>query len=175
LGRVRDDGRWTSSPTIGLLDELLMHTIAMRDLYKSARCRTDEVNFRHLRLLFDAHYKGQSQLVDVLVDRLRALGGADRISASVFLQGKPPSYTLRGRLTPARLLSDLLDAHDSVLNTAYSAGLNGQETGQSSARDCAVEQVALLNDRHSRTVREQFVRLDRQRHGHDTSEQGVAG
>lgn len=171
LGAIRDDGRWISGTTIGLLDDLLMHTIAMRDLYKSARCQTDEVHFRHLRLLFDAHYKEQFQLVDVLVDRIRALGGTDRISASVFLQGRPASYTLRGRLGPARLLSDLLEAHESVLNAVCPAGLNGQEAGQSSGHDRAVEQVALLNDRHGRTVREQFLRLDRQRYGQHSSGQ----
>ena len=182
LGAIRDDGRWISGTTIGLLDDLLMHTIAMRDLYKSARCQTDEVHFRHLRLLFDAHYKEQFQLVDVLVDRIRALGGTDRISASVFLQGKPASCTLRSRLGPARAVER--SARGSRIGAQHRSarrGLNGQEAGQSSGHDRAVEQVALLNDRQAcvsdssdwtvsdmanfRASRRARERAQRQRHG----------
>src|SRR5271154_5622814 len=114
--RVTSAGDFRTHKTIVLLDELLMHTLPLRDLYKSARCRTADSHICHLHPLFDAHYKEQLALVDVLVDRIRALGGANRILAGAFLQGTLHRFPLRGHLAPTRLLSDLLDAHDIVLS-----------------------------------------------------------
>src|SRR5258708_12372001 len=87
---VMSMGDSAAHKTIVLLDELLTHTLPLRDLYKSARCQSGDIHFRHLRSLFDSHYKEQLILVDVLVDRIRALGGASRVLVSAFLQGTPP-------------------------------------------------------------------------------------
>lgn len=104
-------GGLTTHKTIVLLDELLTHTLPLRDLYKSARCQAADTHLCHLHPLFDAHYKEQLALVDMLVDRIRTLGGASRILAGAFLQDTLPRFPLRGHLAPNRLLSDLLDAH----------------------------------------------------------------
>jgi starvation-inducible DNA-binding protein len=153
---VTSVGNSSTGATIALLDELLIHTIAVRDLYKSARCQATDNRFRHLRLLFDTHYKEQLRLVDVLVDRIRALGGAGRVLAGAFLQGTLPSYALRGHLAPNRLLCDLLDAHELVL-AAHTAGTNGLQTDPSAVQDFAVGQVVLTNDLQGWTVREQLL------------------
>ena len=155
-------GDFTAPKTIGLLDELLTHTLLLRDLYKGARCQTD-IHFRPLRPLFDTHYKQQLALVDVLVDRIRAPGGASRVLAGAFLQGSPSSYALRGHLAPHRLLCDLLDAHEIVLSAPQTAGTSNQQTGSSSLQDFALGQVLLTNDQQRASVREQFVRLDQAR------------
>jgi starvation-inducible DNA-binding protein len=148
---VTSVGDFTAQKAIGLLDELLTYTLQLRDLYKSARCQTSDIRLRHLRPLFDTHYKEQLALVDVLVDRIRALGGASRVLAGAFLQGTPPSYALRGRSAPNRMFCDLLDAHEIVLSAAHTAG---------TFRDFAVGQVLLTNDQQGGSVREQLVRLD---------------
>src|ERR1700674_1858007 len=157
---VTSVGDFTAQKTIGLLDELLTHTLQLRDLYKSARCQTADIRLRHLRPVFDAHYKEQLALVDVLVDRIRALGGASRVLAGAFLQGTPPSYALRGRSAPNRMLCDLLDAHEIVLSAAHTAGTYSQPSDSSAVRDFAVGQVLLTNDQQGGSVREQLVRLD---------------
>jgi starvation-inducible DNA-binding protein len=157
---VTSAGDSTAQKTIGLLDELLTHTLQLRDLYKSARCQTADIRLRHLRPLFDTHYKEQLDLVDVLVDRIRALGGASRVLAGAFLQGTPPSYALRGRSAPNRMLCDLLDAHEFALSAAHTAGTHGQPSDSPAVRDFAVGQVLLTNDQQGGSVREQLVRLD---------------
>jgi hypothetical protein len=95
---VANDG--TLRRTAALLDELLVHSIKLRDLYKSARWQTADIQFRGLRILFDDHYKEQLRLVDVLLDRLRTLGGAGRVLAGLLLQGTQFSCALRGRVSP---------------------------------------------------------------------------
>jgi hypothetical protein len=94
-------GGFAAHKAIVLLDELLTDTLFLRDLYKSARCQATDIHLRHLRPLFATHYEEQLALVDMLVDRIRALGGASRVLAGAFLPGTPPCYALRGHVAPA--------------------------------------------------------------------------
>jgi starvation-inducible DNA-binding protein len=160
---VMSVGEFTAHKTIVLLDELLTHTLRLRDLYKSARCQSADIQFRHLRPLFDTHYDEQLTLVDVLVDRIRALGGASRVLAGSFLQGAPTVYPLRGHLARKRLLCDLLDAHETVMGAAHPAGAYGQQADSSAVQDFAVGHVLLTNDQQGCSVRQQLLRLDQAR------------
>jgi starvation-inducible DNA-binding protein len=154
----------TSRRTAALLDELLVHSITLRDLYRSARWQTADIQFRVLRILFDDHYKEQLRLVDVLLDRLRMLGGAGRVLAGLMLQGTQFSYALRGRMLPIRLLHDLLDAHDTVLAAARSGSSSDECGNTASSRDFAVGQVVLVNDLQFQSINEQLItRSDRRR------------
>ena len=160
---VMSVGEFTAHKTIVLLDELLTHTLRLLNLYKSARCHAADIQFRHLHPLFDTHYDEQLTLVDVLVDRIRALGGASRVLAGSFLQGTPSAYPLRGHLARKRLLCDLLDAHETVMSAARPAGAYGQQTDASAVQDFAVGQVLLTNDQQGCSVRERLLRLDQAR------------
>jgi starvation-inducible DNA-binding protein len=145
-----------SSETVEVLEELLAHSIHLRDTYKNARWQTADLQFRSLRQLFDGHYKEQVQLVDVLVDRIRALNGAGRVFAGDFLHGTQFSQSLRGRASATLLLAELLDAHESVLNAALPTGTNEDQLNGSWSRDFAVGQVVLTNNEQSLVVREQL-------------------
>jgi starvation-inducible DNA-binding protein len=160
---VMSVGEFTAHKTIVLLDELLTHTLRLRDLYKSARCQAADMQFRHLRPLFDRHYDEQLALVDVLIDRIRALGGADRVLAGCFLQGSPAAYPLRGHSARKRLLDDLLDAHETVTSAAHPAGAYSHQTDSSAVQDFTVGQVLLTNDQQGCSIREQLLRLDQAR------------
>jgi starvation-inducible DNA-binding protein len=154
----------SSRRTAALLDELLAHSIKLRDLYKSARWQTADIQFSGLRTLFDDHYKEQLRLVDVLLDRLRLLGGAGRVLGGLLVRGTQFSGALRGKALLIRLLRDLLDAHDAVLAAARS-GANGEEyAGGASSRDFAVGQVVLVNDTQYQSISDQLIaRSDRRR------------
>src|ERR1700689_4906567 len=64
-----------SRRTAALLEELLVHSIKLRDLYKSARWQTADIQFRALRALFDDPHKEQLRLVGVLPHWLAPLRG----------------------------------------------------------------------------------------------------
>jgi len=153
------DGR-ASSKTVTFLDALLAHSIRLRDLYTNARWQTADIQFHHLRLLFDGHYKEQLRLVDVLIDRIRMLGYTGRVLAGVFLQGTQFSCALRGRTSPIRLLRDLLGAHELVLSAACPRENSDSQDDNPSIRDFAVSQVVLTNDLQSRSICEQLIRRD---------------
>jgi starvation-inducible DNA-binding protein len=160
-----------SGKIVEVLSELLTHSIRLRDLYKFARWQTSDLQFHRLYLVFDGHYQEQIRLVDVLIDRVRMLGGVRHVFAGDFLQGTQFSYALRCRASPIRLLRDLLDAHELVLITARPTGLNNERTDRSWTRDFAVGQVVLTNDLQSVSVaehlaaRERTQRLKRARFG----------
>lgn len=155
---VMSKGEFAAHKAVALLEELLTHTLRLRDLYKSARCQAAGIQLLHLRPLFDTHYEEQLALVDLLVDRIRALGGASRVLAGSFLQGTASSYPLRGHLARQRLLCDLLDAHEMVTGAAPALAHD-----QSAAQDFAVGRVLLTNDQQGRSVQEHLLRLDQGR------------
>ena len=139
---------------------MLTHSIRLRDLYKYARWQTSDLQFHRLYLLFNGHYQEQIRLVDVLIDRVRMLGGLGCVFAGDFLQGTQFSYALRGRASLVRLLRDPLDAHELVLSAARPTGLN-KRTDRSWTRDFAVGQVVLINDLQSVSVAEHLAARER--------------
>jgi starvation-inducible DNA-binding protein len=149
-------GSSATDSAVALLDEVLTHTITVRDSYRYARHRSANTHFHHLLPLFETHYKDQLRLVDVLVERMRALGGGSRIVASAFVRDIQPSCAQRGRLTPSRLLCDLLDAHELVLSTVHASGADRPAIDQSAAHDFAVGEVVLTNELQVVAVRGQL-------------------
>ena len=146
-----------SHKTIVLLSELLGRSLDLRDLYKNARWQTSEIQFRRLHQLFDRHYKEQLHLVDVLTDRIRTLGGARQLFASKYFQGTRSACALRGNKAANRLLSELLDAHESVMNTGQPYGSAPDEPW---ARDFAVGQVVLTNVAQRSSISDELADRD---------------
>jgi starvation-inducible DNA-binding protein len=157
IARPREAGV-ASGKTVEVLSELLTHSIRLRDLYKYARWQTSDLRFHGLYLALDAHYQQQIRLVDVLIDRVRILGGAHHVFARDFLEGTQFSHALRGRASPVKLLRDLLDAHELVFSVANPTGLNDERMNRSWTRDFAVGHVVLTNDLQSVSVAEHLAR-----------------
>src|SRR3989442_3162649 len=57
------------------LNQLLADTITLRDMYKKHHWQVAGPTFYQLHLLYDKHYKEQSELVDSLAERIQMLGG----------------------------------------------------------------------------------------------------
>ena len=131
-----------SRTTGAVLEELLTHTILLRDLYKNARRQLPSSQFGELRRMVDDHYQGQLNLVDIIVDRIRVLGGTVGVFASEFLQSPPVCRPLRGPRALNRLIHDFLEAHESVLSVARPHYSNHDHDWM---RDFAVGQVVLTN------------------------------
>jgi starvation-inducible DNA-binding protein len=158
------DGNANLRHTITVLEELLTQSICLRDLYRKARWQTADIRYRRLHQMFDRHYKEQLQLVDVLMDRIRVLGGGRQIFARNFLQETRFARALRGNKAAGHLLNELLDAHESLLNTGRP---NRSSVNAQWAHDFVLGQVVLINDAQSSSIgdeladcepRQQFLR-----------------
>jgi DNA-binding ferritin-like protein len=154
--------------TVEVLEVLLAHSIHLLDLYKNARWQTADPQFGRLRQLFDAHYEEQIHLVDVLIDRMRTLNGADRIFASAFLHRIQFAQLHCGPVSIIRLMEELLDAHESVLRAAQPTRTNEGQVNRSWTRDFAVGQVILTNDQQILSVSEQSMHHGRMLQTHAT-------
>jgi DNA-binding ferritin-like protein len=150
-----------SVKAIEVLSELLTHSIRLRDFYKYARWQTSDLQLHRLYLLFDSHYLEQIRLIDVLIDRVRMLGGARYVFAGDFLQSTHFSSALRGRVSLVRLLRDLLDAHELVLSEARPHRLIEEETDRAWTHDFGVGQVVLTNDLQASTIAEHLAARER--------------
>jgi starvation-inducible DNA-binding protein len=148
------DGDAKLRHTVAVLEELLAQSICLRDLYRNARWQTADTQYRRLRQLFDRHYKEQLHLVDVLIDRIRTLGGGRQVFARNFLQGTQFACALRGNKAARHLLNELLDAHESVLNTGRQ---KGSTMNARWAQDFAQGQVVLANDAQSSSISDQLL------------------
>jgi starvation-inducible DNA-binding protein len=154
LCTVSAGGSWD---TVEALEDLLVHSIHLRDLYKNARRLSADIRFRRLLQLFDNHYKEQIQLVDILVDRIRALNGASKVLAGDFLQRTQFSQLLRGRAPVTHLLAELVDAHESILSTALPTGATDGQANRSWTHDFAAGQVVLANEEQIHALKEQLL------------------
>jgi starvation-inducible DNA-binding protein len=143
--------------TVAILSEVLRQSIKLRDSYKNARSQTVDIQYRGLRQMFERHYKEQLQLVDVLTDRIRTLGGARQLFASNYLQGTRLACALRGHKAVGRLLCELIDAHEAVLNTG---GQNGSGLDDQWSRDFAFGQVVLTNDAQRANISNELAKSD---------------
>ena len=92
------------------LNQILADTISLRDLYKKHHWQMSGATFYQLHLLFDKHFDEQSELVDMLAERIQMLGGisiamAHDVAEMTFVP-RPP----RGREEVPVQLSRLLHA-----------------------------------------------------------------
>src|SRR6266704_5799935 len=57
------------------LNQLLVDTMTLRDLYKKHHWQVSGPTFYQLHLLFDKHFGEQNELVDEIAERVMMLGG----------------------------------------------------------------------------------------------------
>jgi hypothetical protein len=144
-------GSEKSSTVISVLRALLCQTIELRDLYKCARRHEREGTTYQTPQLFDAHYREQLRLVDVLIDRVRTLGGEPIFAADVMHCTELPS-AVRGRSCQRGVLDALLDAHESIGHAVNPGGTDDERETREWMRDFAVGQVVLANHLQMQSV-----------------------
>lgn len=123
------------------LQQLLADTITLRDLYKKHHWQVAGPTFYMLHLLFDKHANEESELVDLLAERVQTLGGVSVAMggdvADMTLIPRPPS----GREDTAAQLSRLLHAHEVILLEARAMARSTAAAGDVGTNDIIVSNV----------------------------------
>jgi starvation-inducible DNA-binding protein len=145
-----------SSETVDVLEELLAHSVRLRDLYKAVRCKAVHIPPRRLHQLFDCHYREQIQLVDTLIDRIRTLDGAAGVFAADLLRWSEFPQRTRDAASITQLLARVMDAHDSILSVALPNHSDVGRVESSWSRDFAVGMVVLTNNQQIQAVSAQL-------------------
>src|SRR6266446_2383763 len=139
------------------LNQLLADTITLRDLYKKHHWQVSGPTFYPLHLLFDKHFNEQSELVDLIAERIMILGGVSiAMSADVAeltLVPRPP----KGREEAPVQISRLLHAHEIILKEARAMARKADEEGDDGTNDLLVSSVIRTNEMQVWFVAEHLV------------------
>jgi starvation-inducible DNA-binding protein len=131
-----------SANTLAVLEQLLIQSIRLRDLYVNVRRDMSGTELQGIRNILNGHLKEQLTLIRVLIDRIRSLGGAAKMSGTGY-GGCIEFAGVRGRGALHHSLCELLEAHEAVLRAGVTHKSPG---GLQGLRDFAVGQVVLANE-----------------------------
>lgn len=143
--------------SVANLNQLLADTIALRDHYKKHHWQVSGPNFYQLHLLFDKHAGEQTELVDLIAERVMMLGGVSVATpddvAETTLVPRPP----RGREEVPVQLSRLLHAHEIVLKEVRAMARQAARSGDDGTNDLLVGTVIRTNEKQVWLVAEHLV------------------
>jgi len=139
------------------LNQVLADTISLRDLYKKHHWQVSGPTFYQLHLLFDKHFNEQSELVDLIAERIMMLGGVSvAMSADVAEMTQVPRPP-KGREEVPVQISRLLHAHEIVLEEARAMAAKAAEQGDDGTNDLLVSNVIRTNEMQVWFVAEHVV------------------
>lgn len=149
-------GEAVRAKSVGALNRLLAHTMALRDLYKKAHWQTKGASFYSLHLLFDKHHGEQLELMDALAERVQTLGGVALALAHDVVEESRIARAPRGRERVEAQLRRLLDAHEMILQEARPLAREAAERGDDGSNDLIVSQIVRTNELQSWFIHEQL-------------------
>lgn len=127
--------------SVGVLNQILVDTMSIRDLYKKHHWQVSGVTFYQLHLLLDKHFEEQAAFVDLLAERIQSLGGlAYAMAADVAENTKIPRPP-QGREDVATQISRLLEAHEIILKEVREAASEATEYGDDGTNDLLVSSL----------------------------------
>lgn len=139
------------------LNQLLVDTFTLRDLYKKHHWQASGATFYQLHLLFDKHAAEQSDLIDMIAEQIMKLGGLSIAMAAdvaeMTLIPRPP----RGREEVPVQISRLLHAHEILLKAARTMARLAAQSGDDSTNDVIVSNVIRTNESQVWFVAEHLV------------------
>src|ERR1700687_2460454 len=121
--------------SVDRLNQILAETITLRDMYKKHHWQVAGTTFYQLHLLFDKHFDEQSELVDLLAERIQSLGGIGIAMAHDVAETTLIPRLPRGRQPVPVQLSRLLHAHEIVLLEARTMARQAAEAGDDGTND----------------------------------------
>ena len=127
--------------SVGVLNQILVDTMTLRDLYKKHHWQVSGVTFYQLHLLLDKHYEEQAGFVDDIAERIQSLGGLAYAMAPDVAENtrlpRPPA----GREDVATQISRLLQAHEIMLKEIREAASEAADYGDDGTNDLLVSSL----------------------------------
>jgi len=145
--------------SVDALNQVLVDTITLRDLYKKHHWQVSGPTFYQLHLLFDKHAEEQSELVDQLAERIMALGGVSYAMAHDIAENTRIPRPPKDREEPPVQISRLLEAHEIVLQEAHAFAKDASDTGDDGTNDLLVSDVIRTNEQQVWFVSEHVVEM----------------
>ena len=128
------------------LNQLLVDTMTLRDLYKKHHWQIAGPTFYQLHLLFDKHYNELNDLVDAIAERVQLLGGVSVAMAHDVAETTLIPRVPKGREEVPVQVSRLLHAHEIVLKEARAMARRAADAGDDGTNDLMVSEVIRRNE-----------------------------
>lgn len=143
----------------GHLNQILADILTLRDLYKKSHWQVSGPTFYQLHLLFDKHYEQQSELVDLVAERIQILGGVSIAMAHDVAETTGIPRPPRDREEVPAQISRLLEAHELLIKEARSLAHKAQELQDDGTNDLLVSDVLRANELQAWFLYEHLVNL----------------
>jgi starvation-inducible DNA-binding protein len=143
--------------SVEALNEVLADTITIRDMYKKHHWQVAGHTFYQLHLLFDKHYEEQTELVDILAERIQRLGGIALAMAADVAEETNIERPPRGREEVPVQISRLLEAHEIILKECRKFAKDAEENEDDGTNDVFISDVVRTNERHVWFIAEHLV------------------
>ena len=132
--------------SVAILNQVLVDTMTLRDLYKKHHWQMSGATFYQLHLLLDKHYEEQAALVDMIAERIMALGGVSIAMAPDVAEMTKIPRPPKGREDVPTQLSRLLEAHEIILRQAHEGAEQADDSGDDGTNDLLVSNVIRTNE-----------------------------
>ncbi len=132
--------------SIDNLNQLMADTLTLHDLYKKHHWQVSGPTFYMLHLLFDKHAGEQSELADVVAERIQTLGGVTIAMAADVAETTLIPRAPKGREDAATQIARLLHAHEVILKGARTMARNAAEKGDDGTNDIVVSNIIRTNE-----------------------------
>jgi starvation-inducible DNA-binding protein len=143
--------------SVEALNQILVDTLTLRDLYKKHHWQVAGPTFYQLHLLFDKHFAEQQELVDQLAERVQMLGGISVAMAHDVAELTQIERPPRGREEVPAQIGRLLEAHEIILRGARQAAREASEHGDDGTNDLLVSDVIRANEKQVWFLAEHLV------------------
>jgi starvation-inducible DNA-binding protein len=140
---LKDNAR---AQSVSILNQVLADTIMLRDMYKKHHWQMSGATFYQLHLLLDKHYKEQSELVDLIAERIQALGGVTIAMPQDVAETTKVARPPKAREDVPTQLSRLLEAHEIILQESHEGASAAAESGDDGTNDLLVSDVIRTNE-----------------------------
>lgn len=134
------------SQSVAILNQVLADTMTLRDLYKKHHWQMSGATFYQLHLLLDKHYEEQAELVDMIAERIMALGGISIAMAPDVAEMTKIPRPPKGREDVPSQLARLLEAHEIILRQAHEGASQADDAGDDGTNDMLVSNVVRTNE-----------------------------
>jgi starvation-inducible DNA-binding protein len=134
------------SASVATLNQLLADTMTLRDMYKKHHWQMSGATFYQLHLLLDAHYEAQAELVDMIAERIMALGGISIAMAPDVAEMTQVPRPPKGREDVPSQLARLLEAHEIILKAAHEGAAQADDAGDDGTNDLIVSNIIRTNE-----------------------------
>jgi starvation-inducible DNA-binding protein len=145
--------------SVDALNQVLVDTFSLRDLYKKHHWQVSGPTFYQLHLLFDKHAEEQSELIDQIAERIMALGGVSYAMAHDVVENTRIPRPPKDREEPPVQISRLLEAHEIVLQEARAFAKDASENGDDGTNDLLVSDVVRTNEQQVWFISEHVVEM----------------